>query len=377
MDYRLYFKSRQGELVGLLKELVQLESPTSDKKAVDACSARAVERFRALGAKVSRKPQRDVGDFHIVEWPAKSEAGRERALVLTHVDTVWPVGRLARMPFYIQGDRIYGPGVLDMKAGLVIAYAALKALRDLNRMPRRRVAVFLNSSEEAGCPAANELIRAEARRSAVVYCLEPALPGGALKMQRKGRLVLRLDSGGRAAHAAQPDKGVNAIEELIGQLRGLAGLRSKDISLNIGRIGGGDKANVVPEAAWAELDFRFWTTAQRKKILAAAREAGPSLRGAKTRISVVSETPPLERSAASERLLAEARAAASRLGLSLEAGRANGGSDGSVAAAAGVPVLDGLGPDGDGIHAADEHCLLSSMIERAALMTALLARDAG
>lgn len=376
MDYRLYFKSRQGELVGLLKELVQLESPTSDKKAVDACAARIVERFKALGAKTTRKPQPDVGDFHLVEWPAAAAPGRERALVLTHVDTVWPVGRLARMPFYIQGDRIFGPGVLDMKAGLVIAYAALRALCDLNKTPRRRVAVFLNSSEEAGCPAANEAIRAEARRAAAVYCLEPALPGGALKMQRKGRLVLRLDVGGRAAHAAQPEQGVSAVEELIGRLGGLARLRSKDVSLNVGRLGGGDKANVVPDAAWAEIDFRFWTAAQKKRILAAAREAEPCLRGAKTRVSVVSETPPLERSPASDRLLAEARAAAAALGLSLEAGRANGGSDGSLAAAAGAPVLDGLGPDGDGLHAAQEHCRLSSLIERAALLTAVLAGDA-
>jgi glutamate carboxypeptidase len=375
MDYRLYFKSRQGELVGLLKELVQLESPTSDKKAVDACAARIIERFKALGAKTTRKPQREVGDFHLVEWPAKAAPGVERALVLTHVDTVWPVGRLARMPFYVQGDRIFGPGVLDMKAGLVLAYAALRALADLNKAPRRRLAIFLNSSEEAGCPAAHEVIRAEARRAAAVYCLEPALPGGALKLQRKGRLVLRLDSSGRAAHAAQPDQGISAVEELIGQLRGLAGLRNKDISLNIGRLGGGDKANVVPDAAWAEIDFRFWTTAQKKRILAAAREAGPCLRGAKTRVSIVSETPPLERSPASERLLAEARSAAASLGLSLEAGRANGGSDGSVAAAVGAPVLDGLGPDGDGLHAAHEHCLLPSLIERAALLTALWARD--
>ncbi|MDD8025868.1 MAG: M20/M25/M40 family metallo-hydrolase [Acidobacteriota bacterium] len=377
MDYRLYFKSRQGELVGLLKDLVQLESPTADKKAVDACSARAVARFQSLGAKITRLPQANVGDFHLVEWPPRAGAGGDRVLVLTHVDTVWPTGRLAQMPFYIEGDKIFGPGVLDMKAGLVMAYAALRALSDLNRKPERRIAVFINSSEESACSAANEAIKSEARRSAAVFCLEPALPGGALKIQRKGRLVLRLDAAGRAAHAAQPERGVSAIEELLGQVRKLSGLRSKDVSLNVGRIGGGDKANVVPEAAWAELDFRFWTLAQKKKILAAARSLSPVVRGAKTRATVAGETPPMERTPGSDRLLAEARAAAAELGLTLAAGRACGGSDGSIAAGAGVPVLDGLGPDGDGIHAADEHCLLSSLVERAALLTVLLAGTRG
>jgi glutamate carboxypeptidase len=375
MDFRLYFKSRQGELVGLLKDLVRLESPTSDKKAVDACSALAVARFRSLGAKITRLPQPAVGDFHLIEWPARTAAGAdERVLLLTHIDTVWPVGRLAKMPFYIQGDRIYGPGVLDMKAGVVMAYAALRALSDLNRKPGRRIAVFLNSSEEVGCPAADEIIRTEARRASAVLCLEPALPGGALKIQRKGRLVLRLEAAGRAAHAGQPDKGASAIEELIGQIRKLGGLRSKDVSLNVGRIGGGEKANVVAEQAWAELDFRFWTTAQKQKILAAARGLSPVVRGAKTRASVVGATPPLERTAASDRLLARAREAAAGLGLTLTGGKAGGGSDGSIASGAGAAVLDGLGPDGDGIHAADEHCLLSSLLQRAALLTEILAR---
>jgi glutamate carboxypeptidase len=373
MDYRLYFKSRHGELVGLLKELVQLESPTSDKPAVDACSGRAAERFRSLGAKVVRMPQAACGDFHLVEWPPRGAADG-RVLLLTHVDTVWPVGRLAKMPFYIQGDKVFGPGVLDMKAGIVVAYAALRALSDLNRKPRRRIAVFLNSSEEVGCPAADEVIRAEARRSAAVLCLEPALPGGALKTERKGRLVVRLESTGRAAHAGQPEKGVSAVEELIGQLRKLAGLRTKDVSLNIGRIGGGEKANVVPESAWAELDFRFWNSAQRQKILAAMRAASPVVRGAKTRASVVGTTPPLERTPASDRLLKLAREAAETLGMTLAAGRTGGGSDGSVAAGTGAAVLDGLGPDGDGIHADHEHCLLSSLIERAALLTEILSR---
>ncbi|MCX6561717.1 MAG: M20 family metallopeptidase [Candidatus Aminicenantes bacterium] len=375
MDFRLYFKSRQGELIGLLKELVKLESPTSDKKAVDACSAQAVARFRSLGAKITRLPQASVGDFHLIEWPPRAGAGGDdRILILTHIDTVWPVGRLVQMPFYIQGDKIYGPGVLDMKAGVVMAYAALRALSDLNRKPGKRIALFLNSSEEESCPEADDLIRAEARRASAVLCLEPALPGGGLKIQRKGRLVVRLESSGRAAHAGQPEKGVSAVEELIGQIRKLAALRSKDVSLNVGRIGGGEKANVVAEAAWAELDFRFWTTAQKQKILAAARTLSPVVRGAKTRATIAGATPPLERTAASDRLLAKAREAAAGLGLTLAAGRAGGGSDGSIAAGTGAAVLDGLGPDGDGIHAADEHCLLSSLLERAALLTEILAR---
>jgi glutamate carboxypeptidase len=375
MDFNQYFKSRQGEMIALLKQLVGLESPTADKNAVDACSAFLVAKFQALGVKLVRYPQKKIGDFHLLEYPAREvKSQSERLLILTHIDTVWPVGRIAKMPFYIQGEKIFGPGVLDMKAGLVLAYSAIRALREMNMMPAKRIAVFINSSEECGCPEADQAIKEQARAAAQVLCLEPALPGGALKVQRKGRLVLRLETAGRSAHAGQPEKGLNAIDELIAQLKKLAVLRSRDVTLNIGQIGGGEKANVVADRAWAVLDWRFWTADQRDRILASAKSLKPAARGARIKCSTESQTPPMEKTSASTRLFEAARTIAAELGQKLSGGKTGGGSDASLAAGLGRPTLDGLGPDGDGIHADNEHILLPSLVERAVLLTELCRR---
>ena len=188
MDFRLYFRSRQGELIHLLKQIVMLESPTQDKKAVDACVAFAAREFKKVGCKVTVQPQKDVGDLIVAEFaPGRVKDADDEILVLTHVDTVWPVGQIAKMPFFVQGNRLYGPGVLDMKAGLVMLLAALRALHGLNVKPQKKITVFVNSAEETGSDAATEMIRKLARRASLVLCLEPALPGGALKLERKGR----------------------------------------------------------------------------------------------------------------------------------------------------------------------------------------------
>ncbi|MBN1938896.1 MAG: M20/M25/M40 family metallo-hydrolase [Candidatus Aminicenantes bacterium] len=372
MNYQQFFRSRRGEMVGFLKQLVLAESPTSDKKAVDACSAIFLANCGRHGVRHTRFPQRGRGDFHLLEYPARDDDRLDgRLLVLTHIDTVWPVGRLAKMPFYLQGDKIFGPGVLDMKAGLVLAASALGALRELNLRPRRRIAMFLNSAEETGSEEAHEIIRAQAKAADRVLCLEPALPGGALKIQRKGRLVIRLDVHGIAAHGGSPGKGVSAIDELICLIRKIEALRSADVSVNIGLIGGGEKANIVAESAFAVGDIRFWTAAQRDKILAVLKALGPSVRRAKVKTTIESTTPPMERTKGSDALFAEARSVAAELGMKITGGKTGGGSDASIAAGLGRPTLDGLGPDGDGIHAAHEHALLSSLVDRAALLTAL------
>ncbi|MCX7973602.1 MAG: M20 family metallopeptidase [Candidatus Aminicenantes bacterium] len=373
MDFTLYFKSRQAEMVKLLKELVSRESPTQDKKAVDACSSFLVEEFRKLGCQISRLAQKEVGDFYLIKYFNQLKNRNQKPLlILTHIDTVWPVGKLNQMPFYISGDRIYGPGVLDMKAGLVMAFEAIKALFDLNIIPRRPIFIFINSAEETGHKAAHELILKLARQSAYVLCLEPALPGGGLKTQRKGRMVIRMETKGRAAHAGTPEKGVNAINELILNLGKLKALQKGGITANIGLIGGGEKPNIVPDKAWAVVDFRFWTNSEKQKILTFLHSLKPSLEGAKIKYHLESLTPPLEKSPASREFFNRLQAIASGLRLKLSEGKTGGGSDASIAASTGVPTLDGLGPDGDGIHAKNEHLLLSSLIERTALLTEVM-----
>jgi len=373
MNLQVFFRSRRGDMVGFLKQLVLAESPTSDKKAVDACSSIFLTKCGRLGVRHTRFPQRGRGDFHLLEYPAKDDERLDgRLLVLTHIDTVWPVGRLAKMPFYVQGEKIFGPGVLDMKAGLVLAYFALRSLRELNLRPRRRLALFINSAEEIGCVESHETIKTLAKAADRVLCLEPALPGGALKVQRKGRLVVRIDILGLAAHGGSPEKGVSAIDELMMVLRKIQTLRSKDVSVNVGLIGGGEKANVVADSAWAVCDLRFWSTAQKVKIQESLKKLVPSTRRAKIKITIESLTPPMERTKASAAFFEEAKTAAAEMGLSLTGGKTGGGSDASIAAGLGRPTLDGLGPDGDGIHAAHEHVLLPSLVERAAFLTLLL-----
>ena len=373
MDFNFFFRSRQGEMVGLLKELVQRESPTTDKKAVDACSAFYMDQVRKTGARISRYPQKKTGDFYVAEYPLRGEKDLDgRILLLTHIDTVWPVGKIGKMPFYAAGDKVFGPGVLDMKAGLVLAYTALKTLNELNLKPRRKIVLFVNPAEEIGCEAAHDMIASLARKANAVLCLEPALPGGGLKVQRKGRLVIRLEASGKSAHGGTPEKGVNAIEELLAQLRRILTLKSKEISVNVGLIAGGEKANVVPDKAWAVCDLRFWSTLQKEKIISFFKRMTPILRESKVKFSVESFTPPMEKTKASSALFLEAQRIGESLGIRLEGGKTGGGSDASIAAGLGVATLDGLGPDGDGIHAENEHLILASLPQRAALLVEML-----
>ncbi|OGD19183.1 MAG: hypothetical protein A2Y70_06610 [Candidatus Aminicenantes bacterium RBG_13_64_14] len=373
MDFRLYFRSRQGEMVHLLKQLTMLESPTHDKKAVDACAAFVAREFKRIGCKVTTLPQKDIGDLTVAEFaPGRLKDADDEILVLTHIDTVWPVGKIVKMPFYVSGNKLYGPGVLDMKAGVVMLLTALRSLNGLNVKPQKRITAVVNTAEETGHPAAHDLIRKLARKASLVLCLEPAIPGGALKLERKGRLVVRLDVRGRAAHGGSPEKGVSAVEELVTQIARLKRLRTGETTVNVGLMGGGEKANVVAENAWAVLDIRFWKLADRDRVLKNLREAVPALRGARLKVSVESTTPPMEKTKASERLFVRAQEIAAGMGLSLKGGKTGGGSDGSIAAGMGIPTLDGLGPDGDGIHAEHEHLLLSSFVERTALLTEFL-----
>lgn len=372
MNIREYISSQRAPMLAVLKGLVEHESPTSDKAAVDACLRHFLGLLTIRRKDILRVPQREIGDLYIVGHPGLAPSRLKPILILTHIDTVWPIGRLREMPWRIQGSKLFGPGALDMKAGLVMTLFALKALEALKLPPHRPVTLFINSAEETGHPAANRWIAQLARKAECVLCLEPAIPGGALKVRRKGRLVVELRVKGRAAHAGTPHKGVNAIEELMTQLARLRSLRRGATSLNIGLVSGGTKANVVPDEARAVLDFRFWRGSDEERIREFLAGLAPRLEGAKLKCVVESSVPPMERSQASRRLFAKATRIAAGLGLRLTGGPTGGGSDASLAASLGVATLDGLGPDGDGIHAAHEHILIPSLLDRTALLAALL-----
>jgi glutamate carboxypeptidase len=375
MDFFYYFKSRQGEMIRLLKEIVGRESPSVEKKAVDSCSSYVADELKKAGARITRFPQNKLGTFYLAEYSSSSsKEKKEQILILTHIDTVWPVGKIHEMPFYVSENKVFGPGVLDMKGSLVMAIYSLKAMKELNIKPKKKIAIFINSAEEIGSDISYEAIRTLSKKSDYVLCLEPSLPGGALKVQRKGRIVIRLEVKGKAAHAGTPEKGTNAIDELRLQLSRIEKLKTKEITINTGLIGGGEKPNIVAENAWAILDIRFWQNIQKEKLVASLKQLKPILKGAKIRFYVESFTPPMEKTEVSMDLLSEVKKIASSLDLKLNAGKTGGGSDASIASSLGIPTLDGLGPDGEGIHAENEHLLLSSLIERTALLTEILIR---
>jgi glutamate carboxypeptidase len=362
-------KTYQDGMIGFLKELVCLESPTQTKAAVDKCSARLVGELKKLGAAVTRYPQKKRGDLFAADFPGPETFAP--LMVLLHIDTVWPVRTLEKMPFSIQENHIYGPGVLDMKAGSVMTVFALKYLRDNHLKPSRPIRVFINSSEEMPWKEADILITGLAEQAGPVLCLEPALPGGGIKYQRKGRMTLRVSARGKSAHAANPEKGHNAIELLMDTLSKVKNLRGDGVTVNIGRIRGGGKLNIVPERATAGLEIRYWTMEKAQAVKKALQGMEKTEAEKKVKISLLTQTPPMEHSEAGDHLFHQTKKIASKLGLRLARGKSGGGSDASVASAAGAAVLDGLGPEGEGMHADHEHLIISSWLERTALLAEL------
>jgi len=368
---REYCERHVDSLIETIETLVRLESPSTDKAAVDRCGAALAEIVRAAGANVERIAQRERGD-HII---ARVSGTGDPVMLLGHFDTVWPVGTLARMPLRHDGDRLHGPGTFDMKAGIAIALCAIEALR-ATETPHAPIVMMWTTDEEIGSETSRALIEAEAQRCRAVFVLEPALPGGVLKTARKGCGEFELTVHGIAAHAGlDPGKGASAIHELAAQIAAIERLQDlpNGISVNVGVISGGTRANVVAEEARGVIDARAPTREAADRIESAIRSLQPVRTGTRLTLRGGFERPPMERTPASRELFARARAVASSLGRELGEGSAGGGSDGNFTAALGVPTLDGLGAVGDGAHAAHEHVELSSLAWRAALLAGLLA----
>lgn len=369
------FLRLQEDLVALLRALVALESPTTEKAAVDRLGAFVAERLKDLGASVERRPQEAVGDHWIATWGDPEAA--TQILTLCHLDTVWPLGTLSRMPIREEGGCLYGPGAFDMKGGIAILLGALQGLRRMGLRPPHRIRMLFTSDEETGSETSRVLIEEEARRSHLVLCLEPALPDGSLKTFRKGVADFTVIAYGRSAHAgADPHRGINAIEELayqIMRLRQLADPR-RGTTVTVGVIRGGTRPNVVPEQAEMIVDVRVSTRAEMSRIEAAFRNLRPILEGARLEVRGGFNRPPMERNAQMIATFERARAIAATLGLALTEGGTGGGSDANFTAALGIPTLDGLGAVGNGAHALDEHVRIDSLPLRAALVAALLTR---
>jgi glutamate carboxypeptidase len=367
-----YCEAHVEETLADIEALAALESPSTDKAAVDRCGAELAARLRTLGATVDRLRQPVRGD-HV----AASLDGEEPAvLLLGHFDTVWATGTLADMPLHRDGDRLFGPGVFDMKAGIAIALTAVRAL--LHAKTRRpAVHMLWTTDEEIGSGSSRDAIVTEARRARAVLVLEPALPGGALKTARKGCGEYELRVEGVAAHAGlDPGRGVSAIHELADQIRAIQALAepSSGVTLNVGLVEGGTRANVVAAQARAVVDARAVTRAEADRLDAALRALQPRRPGARLTLQGGFERPPMERGPGAARLFGLAREIAAQMGRTLEEGSAGGGSDGNFTAAAGTPTLDGLGAVGDGAHASHEHATVSDLPWRSALVAGLIGR---
>jgi len=366
-----YCADHTHDIIQTLETLVRLESPSTDKPAVDRCGGALAGILSAAGADVELLHQSERGD-HV---RARFGGDRRRVLLLGHFDTVWPIGTLERMPLRHDGDRIYGPGTFDMKAGIAIAVAAVHALRSTDT-PHPAVTMLWTSDEEIGSGTSRAVIEAEARQAQAVLVLEPALPGGALKTARKGVGQYEVIVHGIASHAGlDPGKGASAIHELAAQISAIERLQDleRGISVNAGVISGGTRPNVVAEEARTTIDVRAATMADAADVDAELRRLQPTRRGTRLTVQGGFERPPLERTAAVAGLFGQAVTVAKALGRGLQEGSAGGASDGNFTAALGVPTLDGLGAVGDGAHAAHEHVDASALPWRAALLAGLIA----
>jgi glutamate carboxypeptidase len=367
-----YLRHHSDEMVALLTRLVELETPSNDKRALDRLAAFLGETLHELGAAVEVLPQSQAGNHIRARWGR----GQGGTLLLCHMDTVWDVGTVGQRPVRIDSGKLYGPGALDMKAGIVNALWAWRALRTLELVPARRVTLLLTSDEEVGSSTSRPIVEAEALQHERVLVLEPAQPPeGALKTWRKGVGAYRITATGRAAHAGvDHDKGINAIEELAHQILDLQNVTDYEagITVNVGLVDGGTRSNVVPEEAWARVDVRVIDSEQATWLDKRLHALKPHHPGAKVRISGGIGRPPLVRTPDIVALYRRAHQLAAQMGLAVSEAGSGGGSDGNFTAALGVPTLDGLGAVGDGAHALHEHVEISSLPERAALLAAML-----
>ena len=360
-------RRRLPEMVEALEALVSAESPSSDPEACESCASVA----DGLALEIVGQPGERViveGRTHL-RWRFGPQP---RVLLVGHLDTVWPLGTVARWPFGVRDDHASGPGVFDMKAGVVQLLFALGLVGE--RRGLDGVTLVLTTDEEIGSPSSRDLLADEARGARAVLIAEPSFDG-ALKTERKGVALYRLEAAGRAAHAGlNPEQGINAAVEVARQVLDLAGLAdpSSGTTVTPSLISAGTAANTVPSSAVAHFDVRFATREEGARIAAAFAALRPAVPGATTSVEQETFVPPLERSSSLELFELAARLQ-DELGLPpLREASVGGGSDGNHLAALGVPTLDGLGAVGDFAHGEGEFVLVSALAERAALLAALV-----
>lgn len=357
----------------LIGELVGIESPSTEKAAVDRFGERIRQECRELEAEVQVFQQPQAGNHLRCRWGS----GPGGILLLSHMDTVFDLGTLARLPFRQEDGKLWGPGVLDMKSSMALLFTVLRVLRQHGLSASRPLTALFTSDEETGSLTSRELIETEARQAAVVFTLEPGLANGALKTARKGTGDIELHVKGLAAHAGvDHEKGRNAIEELAHHVLAAQRLTAyeRGTTVNVGVISGGTRSNVVPDQAQARIDFRVTHMDEAGRLEKWAQSLAPVISGTQVSAAFELNRPPMPRDATMARTFERAQEFGRELGLSLIEGSTGGGSDANFVAPLGIPVLDGLGAVGDGAHSEHEYVRLDSLPERAALLAALITR---
>ena len=355
-----------------LCNLVRQESPSEDRSAVNATGAMVELIARDLGGRIKRNKQKDFGDvieFHF----GPSRSSRKPVLLLGHLDTVWPLGTLKTMPWREEDGRYWGPGVLDMKAGVIMALTAVSTLRQLQLA--RPLTLLLNSEEEVGSPVSRAITERLALRSEAAFVLEPA-QGLAYKTARKGVGQYNVQVTGVGAHSGVDfAKGHSAILELAKLVQTISNFTKLDrqLTVNCGVIAGGTRSNVVASQAHAEVDVRIAKASDAAYVEKLFRSLKVSDPHCKLTITGGTNRPPMERKAGTIALFKRARGLAAELGFELDEAATGGGSDGNFTAALGVPTLDGMGAVGDGAHAAHESVVIEHLVPRTALLAAMIA----
>jgi glutamate carboxypeptidase len=374
-----YFEKCKDQIAETIRELVEIESPSDNKPAVDRIAKLLAAKFEALGGRTQFHRNSEFGDSLQIDFPAlpkDAAENRKPVLLLGHYDTVYPLGTLANMRCKVENGRLYGPGVLDMKSGIALMLHAIEALQMWHEAMPRPVTVFLVSDEEVGSHSSRKITEALAKKSAGVLVLEPAAGlRGAVKTARKGVGEYLLRAKGIAAHAGlDPGKGHSAILELARQIVVIAKLNNlrEGISVNPGVIEGGTRTNVVAAEASLEIDVRIKDAKQAATIDRKLRSLKPFDKHCKLEISGGINRMPMERTAGVAALYKKAQAIAGQIRWKLDEAAVGGGSDGNFTAGMGIPTLDGLGGVGEGAHAVHEHIVISELPRRALLLAGMI-----
>jgi glutamate carboxypeptidase len=366
LDTLKYFQSKQKQMMEDLRTWVEIESPTSDKPSVDRFGKVVSDRFKQLGMKIEWKEAQNRGNHLIARWGSSEQ----QLLLIGHLDTVWELGTLQRFPWSVDGDIGRGPGIFDMKAGVIITLYALQLIKEQERN-RYPITVLLDSDEEEGSESSRTLIEDEARTARAAFVLEPSGPDHGIKTKRRGVGRFTITAHGRAAHAGvEPEKGINAIEEISYQIIEIQGWNQQrsGISINADLIQGGTRTNVIPETAEIIVAVRCDSIEDVQWLEEKFRGLTAKKPGARLRIDGGIERPPLERNEKVLGLYEQAKQIGDAMNYPLTEFWTGGGSDGNLTAALGVPTLDGMGAEGGGAHALSEHIFISSLPKRTALL---------